>query len=802
MIQSDSPSFFSGIRKTLSGTDGRRLKTQRTRRNGSVLILVLACALVIIVVGAAIFFLTKVMGGGRELANATDAGAMNIAKNALRTPSKNVLTFTNPDIASNFAVLVGPTTTDVNLMNYNRLVAHSLLVAFNARDENTIESAHNAHKVWQALNEVGQYLHTGLTDSEKMAPYFQALTDNNNTRMLGNNQIKMPSYRTAFMHRGAATNIFIDPKVVEAANAKDDFPVASNSPSRPDGLKYMAGYQPVEVKLPATGETLSFLGVPLGPNDRPHLISTDAFNHEDTDTFATSKGTPAYPVKTLPPNAYLAGGATEENHGKMVVGAVAGAIVGCLGSSDPLSMRYGYIQIKNGDSAPGPLGSIAMQKDDIFCHALSGEGIYITGADPRDYFATGNKAMTTKSLDVDENMSHDQLKKELLDTNDEQLFNNDEVNRLLNEAQNGVGGLTTGAGGNWFSALKREAIQILKKDNYIDQWFIYNRIHNQLIKAILWRLNIPDRSESMKVIRHRDGRRLHTIKQLLDIDRNTIRLVFWHDYKQPLQSDAMELVMLDAFKRGYDQYGSADTGHIQQGGFTTLEQFKVNVMTQRTGCINCASIQAPATKSGVKFFDHSRKYPAPENSWNFGQVKTPFDYLTMIDTVPQSTPCAATTIIYKLTQRCQLIKPGTTREQVLELLKSQRLPLNSSLYMYLDNNSLRLSSSAPSWSIPATRPDGIGSSNATACGAAYDVIGTLVNTSSEPPNGPVKKLPSDPQIDPRTDGHYPGWAWRYSPAASCTDTAHFIPSSGYNQLLGVLDFSNGCSGGGQFCEPN
>ena len=86
--------------------------------------------LVIIVVGAAIFFLTKVMGGGRELANATDAGAMNIAKNALRTPSKSVLAFTNPDIASNFAVLVGPTN-DINLMNYNRLVAHALQISRN-----------------------------------------------------------------------------------------------------------------------------------------------------------------------------------------------------------------------------------------------------------------------------------------------------------------------------------------------------------------------------------------------------------------------------------------------------------------------------------------------------------------------------------------------------------------------------------------------------------------------------------------------------------------------------------------------
>ncbi|MBA3856232.1 MAG: hypothetical protein C0507_04920 [Cyanobacteria bacterium PR.3.49] len=148
------------------------------------LMMVAVLVLVIVLIGIAFFGLSKLLGGGRELANSTDSGAVNVAKHALTTPSKSALKFSNPDIATNFAVILGQPD-DVNLLNYNKLVAHAALVGFLARDINTEDSAKHAHKLWTALNEVGQFLQTNLTNKRNMEGFFQQMADANSTKMLG-----------------------------------------------------------------------------------------------------------------------------------------------------------------------------------------------------------------------------------------------------------------------------------------------------------------------------------------------------------------------------------------------------------------------------------------------------------------------------------------------------------------------------------------------------------------------------------------------------------------------------------------
>lgn len=762
------------------------------------LAMVAAIILVIVLIGIAFFLITKMMGGGRELANVSDAGATNIARNALTDPKKSALSFENPDIASNFAVLIGQPN-DINLLNYNKLVAHSVLVALLAKDENTIDSAKNAKRLFMALNEIGSFLRNKLADEQYMGKYFVDMANMNNTKMLGKNQINLSKYDVGYLKRGSATNIAIDEKVLQAAEVESDFPtVEQNGIAR---KKYFAGYKPVSVFLPASGETLTFVGVPLGPSDKTHLIDNTKFLNESKDDVAVGMGNPPFPSKTVPPNAFQAQGSTRESQTKMLTGALASAIVGSLEHGSKLGMPYGYIEIKNGPAAPAPAGNLALQGKDIFCHALAGEGIFITGTEPRDYFCTGNEATTTKSLDLSEGMTPQQLE-QLLDTyNDDSLYTSSEVKRVVREAKDLNGNWNTD-NANWWHRLNDEGKQILKANNYIDQWYYYNRIKNELLRAILWRLNIPDRSASLKVIRHRDGRELNGVRALLQIDRKHEKLIFWHSYKIDTQPSDPERLMLDAFKRGYQQFGSQDSGHINSSQFTSLESFKANVLAQRTGCENCAYVPAPATKSGIKYFDHDKKYPSPTNDWNFGEVRTPYEYLEMIDKNPGGNSCALGSVTDKLVKRCQIMKPDVTKNQVLDLLKTQKLALGASLYLYVKNDELKISSVAPDWAVPNTRGDGTGSVSTLNCGAPYDVIGKLVNVSSEPPNGPVKKLSANPRQDPHTDGYFPGWAWRHSPEAKCTDSASFVPSSGFNHLLGQLDFGNQCSGGGQFCEPN
>jgi hypothetical protein len=59
--------------------------------------------LVVIVIGVGFFFLSKIIGGGREVANATDAGALNVAKQAIRRGAVNLTTAADQENSVPFA---------------------------------------------------------------------------------------------------------------------------------------------------------------------------------------------------------------------------------------------------------------------------------------------------------------------------------------------------------------------------------------------------------------------------------------------------------------------------------------------------------------------------------------------------------------------------------------------------------------------------------------------------------------------------------------------------------------------------
>lgn len=124
------------------------------------------------------------------------------------------------------------------------------------------------------------------------------------------------------------------------------------------------------------------------------------------------------------------------------------------------------------------------------------------------------------------------------------------------------------------------------------------------------------------------------------------------------------------------------------------------------------------------------------------------------------------------------------------------------MYLYVDGGNLMMSSTKPKSYISGTVADGKGASPPTVkCGKPYDVMYSLVDTSS----GKGTKSKADIGLgdtDEGTDGSFPGWAFKSTPEAKCGDYATWIPSSGYNNLLGTLDFSNQCTGGGAFCQPN
>ncbi len=347
------------------------------RRNGQTLGLVAIVVFVIIVIGTAVFFLSKIMGGGRELANATDSGSLNIAKQAIRNPGKTPFSFTNANIGTNFAGLVDDNG-NLDLLVYNRLVAQATIVALNARDENTTAAAADAKAVWQALADVGTYLTDDLSSDGRMGQYFTDLSQVNNVRMLGGNNISMSNYGTAYMKRGESSNVAINTNILDAFSTAPSLPANEAGQASKSGFKYLSGYQPFSIDLPAAGDKLTFCAVSTLPQQSPHLVSFTDFKASTNPASINGLGGA---FASLPPNSFLAAGKTKESKTNLFAGAVSCAIVGSVNKEFSFQIPQGYIIIQNGPPGVAPAGPFANDttEKDIFAHELS-TGIITNGS--------------------------------------------------------------------------------------------------------------------------------------------------------------------------------------------------------------------------------------------------------------------------------------------------------------------------------------------------------------------------------------------------------------------------------------
>ncbi len=762
-------------------------KVKRSR--GATLMIVGVTVLVIIVVGVAFFWFSQVFGGGRELSHANDAGVLNVAKAAMRNPNKDALKFDNPDVGTNFALL-GENPRTLNLITYNRLFAQALIVALNAKEEGTTEAAQSAKRVWTALNDVGSYLRKDLQNSAVMGRYFQNIVGMNNVKMLGGNGIGLSEHAVSFAKRGGSTNVFIDPRILATFKTPPAIPINSTGAGNKSGQKYLSGYAPFSVSL-ANGDTLFFSGVPVQPNDRPHLIDLTQFNWNSKDDFIRGSGSIPYPSDTLPPNSFKDVASSHVTKVNSILGSTACAIVGSLTQDFQMAIPYGYIEIRNGHSMAGPKGPMAFQDQDIFCHALAGQGISLTAGG--EWFCRGSdkEVSDVKNLDTSMNALPDLMQniRDMIQNNDADVLN--------------VHGMT-----KWNTILYEVSEikqQLDAADDLIDRWYLVNS-KDRVTRDYLWEHNIPNRQVSLEYIRKSDGSKLRE-EELKNINMPSPKNCHWQDYLEDL-GDAKKICLdkLSDFKRGYSEYGSAQDKN-SGSGYTALEQFKCDVISARMNCVNSASVAAPAQTSGMKWFSHGTDYPAPKGPFNFGKVATPYLYMEMIDGAPKANGCSLGSVFDSLLARCQQISPKIQKEELTSALKSDALPLGSSLYLYVENGSLVMKKEKPVSLVSGTTADGKIPSGSDACGPAYPVIGTLVATASGnkpdwPYGGKSKFEGATIDYDENTDGMFPGWAWKTMPKGECKDESLWIPSSGYNNLLGVLEFRNSCSGGGTFAQPN
>lgn len=391
--------------------------------SGASLAMVVACAVVIILVGGGLFFLMEMFGGFREFQHATDAGNLNVAKSALKIPNTPLSAYQN-----DFASLIDPSVTAMDLQNYNRVVGQAYLVALNAMADRTqtgggpsAQGLLDAQTVAQEANGgsggnpgVGQALYSLFAANNSSNPLFAqfgAVANTNSTRMLGTNGKLATVYNNwdvSFIGApstpgtaGDPTNLYINtnpattnlPLILQGGSL-----ISSVDPSSPlystiegsinstalgpsANTSYLAGYTPIN--LGSGGTTWTLYGVPLYPTiynssqqpltgtGQPHHVSARDFYEAKTALAATlAPGGQGI----VPPNAFksVANSAADTTTatGDMEAYAVASA----QNQTFQASIPNGYIVIYN---PPGALAQQVSNVNSTFNNELMPPGIFI-----------------------------------------------------------------------------------------------------------------------------------------------------------------------------------------------------------------------------------------------------------------------------------------------------------------------------------------------------------------------------------------------------------------------------------------
>ncbi|HEY9789909.1 MAG TPA: hypothetical protein V6D22_05905 [Candidatus Obscuribacterales bacterium] len=356
-------------------------------KEGATLALTVTAVFFIVILGVGFFFLVQLLGGGREAQHATDSGNLNVAKQALVKPAVDPQGNEGNEFAGLFNV-----NNQADLKDYDRFVGKALLVALNASEEGTPTALAHAQTVITEVEGkgdsgtggIGERLYTQLNTVGQTTNFFDSLAKSNSLRMLNWNQGNQiatdpTAYHVAFMRQNAdaATNVHIVPGVVP--------PGSQHSALTTSSTNYLVGYTPISVTVSAGGAntTLTLYGVPVRPNQEPHLVSQQQFLAE------TSTQMPDGGNSLIPPNAFQSQSNALEMHGGNVQ-TRSSAIVGVIdaaGSNFNAEIPQGYIVINNTGSASNaynPNGS------DPFAGQLMGAGVFMAQAGPSSAFFSTN----------------------------------------------------------------------------------------------------------------------------------------------------------------------------------------------------------------------------------------------------------------------------------------------------------------------------------------------------------------------------------------------------------------------------
>ncbi|MBU6453839.1 MAG: hypothetical protein KGS72_18820 [Cyanobacteria bacterium REEB67] len=811
------------------------------RQGGATLGLVAACVLLVIVIGVGFYFLSKIIGGGREVANATDAGALNVARLALKRGTVAVSSLSTSDQAE-FGGLA--TSGQITLLNYNRLVAQAMMVAKNAENEGAPTNAKsNAIATANAVKAIGNSLKASLTASlastaaNSLGGDFNAIAGSNNTKMWNGSTVACVTPITqGYLKTGGSTNIIWDANTQNAfgawapAHATPDLS-AGNNPNSADvlgasvggGAQYMPGY----VNNSFLSGSVVLAGIPVFPNTKPHLVDIGQFNSDLTKNAAFAAD------PNVPPNAFQTNARATEAKSGNLASSVACAVVGVLTNDYKASLPRGFVRISNGPDAVATNGSFGVPisdgTNDIFNNQLfNGSGITTNGS--------SGVFTTTPSYLSDWAQFNSRSG----------VYDNSNAN-TSNQSVMTSAGLT---GAAWVAYNVNPAGTAYPAGTFVPIADLPTSPVN--LQDMAAHPNNYDAGEGGLRAGSNCAAPYATVAQLESIGGGSFPCVYTM-YDNGLTGPCATVSTIQQWQSNYSCTGLTTGGLVATSGanqgVTNVEYMKAELLAKINGRLGgsfCSDVSIPSTKpSGVKYF--SRGVPGTSSGpggsavafdpsmggsspvVNFEVVGSPLQYLTQISNNLGS--CAvgsSSAILEQITARMQQIESSVTLAQVKTALGSQQLHLqggsfssdNGTLYLYVDptTHNVQMAHNLPAgWTDTTTTNSNFPDGNAPS-------VGSGECTETYPLNGWVVDTTAGMSGTGKGDAHYhaepftqPGFASgppSYNGAdmgASVDnggsapiygqDAAIFKPSSGSQNILGELKFQENTQGT-TFCKPN
>ncbi|MGH9549892.1 MAG: hypothetical protein ACRD3W_10975, partial [Terriglobales bacterium] len=115
-----------------------------------------------------------------------------------------------------------------------------------------------------------------------------------------------------------------------------------------NGVEYLKGYDLLNIPTITDGSSYPLMGVPLRPNQKPHLVSRGDFDLLKKTPLPGDSAQPA--ASRVPPNAFKSSGLSAELQSRKGVQTLSCAIVGCVNvlANYPPQIPCGFIVVANG----------------------------------------------------------------------------------------------------------------------------------------------------------------------------------------------------------------------------------------------------------------------------------------------------------------------------------------------------------------------------------------------------------------------------------------------------------------------